>query len=228
MPYVTDDIECADVQPGNSLEPSAYCQYLIEGQSAYLCEKNTRRPYYILLRAGRGEEIVIFHTERFVDAVTRRAGTPGQKKTDWALIGKYTDENGKECAVVVFLELVSDLSSEGKLEHKKEQCEATVDFFCKNESNDQNLHAHVPDDIYRAFGDFRQHRVYCAIAPQKYNIARGRLAERRLQIYLLDAGLFVDRRTAKAKRSGRGRSVHLERPRAVSFRELVDAMGVKL
>jgi len=228
MPYTTEDIECADIDPGNSTELSHYCQYLIEGQAACLCETNAERPYYILLEAGRGEEIIIFHTERFIDAMTRRAGIPQRQKTDFALIGKYRDINGQECAMIVLLELVDRLDDQ--IQHKIDQCDRAYEFFCQNQLNFQDFHGHISADVYRVFGEFRQHGVVAAIAPQQYNISRGKYspAGRLVKVYPLDGSLFVDRRSQKDRQRGRRRNIFFEQPRAISFRDLLDAMvGVR-
>jgi hypothetical protein len=227
MPYISDDVECAEVHPGSSTHPAQYCTFLMEDQECYLCEKNTARPYYILLKAGRGEEIVVFHSEQFVDAITHQAGLPQRQKADYALLGQYRDRDGNACAAVVFLELVDDLNSPEKLQHKVDQCDSAYEFFCREGLNFQAFHAQIPGDIYRVFGDFRRHVVVGAVAPRKYNIARGKPHERRLKVYQLDAALFVDRRSAKAMHRGRGRNVNLEQPRAVSLRDLLDEMGCK-
>jgi hypothetical protein len=223
MPYKTDDIECAEVASGNSLEPSAYCQYLIEGQEFCLCETNADRPYYILLEAGRNEEIVVFHTERFIDTMTRRAGVKERKKTDFAMIGKYRDISGQECATVVFLEMVDRL--EDQIQHKIDQCDDAYEFFCRDELNFNDFHSHIPDDVYRAFGDFRQHKVVGAIAPQRYDISRGKYFTGRLvDVYPLSGDLFVDRRSQKARLRGRSRNVNFEQAKPISLRDLLDAM----
>lgn len=224
MPYKPDDIECAKVLPGNSLEPSAYCQFLMEGQDVCLCETNTSRPYYILLEAGRDEEIVVFHTERFIDATTRQSNIPQRQKTDFALIGKYRDINGQECAIVIFLEMVDRL--EDQIQHKIDQCDAAYEFFCQSALNFNDFHSHIPEDVYRAFGDFRRHKVVGTIAPQQYNISRGKYFKGRLiDVYPLSGDLFVDRRSQKARLRGRHRNASLEQANAVSLQDLLDAMG---
>jgi hypothetical protein len=221
---MTNDIKYADINPGNSTEPSSYCQYLIEGQEACLCETNTERPYYILLEAGRGEEIIVFHTERFIDAMTRQARIPQRQKTDFALIGKYRDMNGQDCAMIVFLELVDRLDNH--IQHKVGQCDATYEFFCRYELNFQDFHGHIPADVYQVFGDFRQHGVVAAIAPQQYSISRGKYFTGRLvSVYPLDSSLFVDRCSQKARQRGRRRNVNFEQPKAISLRDLLDVMG---
>ena len=149
MPYTTADTDCANISPGSSTEPSAYCQYLIEGESICLCETNARHPYYIKLEAGRGEEIVVFHTERFIDAVMQQAGVPQPQKTDYALVGQYRDVHGRECAMIVLLELVDRLDNQ--IEHKVAQCDAAYEFFCQKALNFQDFHDRIPAAIYQVF-----------------------------------------------------------------------------
>ncbi len=125
--------------------------------------------------------------------------------------------------MIVFLELVDRLDNQ--IQHKVDQCDAAYEFFCRNELNFQDFHGHIPADVYRAFGDFRQHKVIAAIAPQQYSISRGKyFASRLVSVFPLDGSLFVDRRSQKARQRGRRRNANFEQPKAISFRDLLDVM----